>query len=723
MTSITEPQTPEENATRYREDSRLMLQAMSEGADVANFRNPFPVAGGIRPFSQQQIEGCLTDGILKRIAWSLPSSATQVMWNLSLGDDYSSAKSSKIIKDYSTYHNKLKTRERIRKALQFSRSHGGAVVVMKIDDGRHYSEPVDEGKIKTVTGLIVRHRWQVSPFVRGTSNAFDLDDIEHYEILTIDQEIKQKLLFKNTKNEWNDRLIHKSRILRFDGALMPDDWMLSHNNGWGLSVFDEVWKYYKYYTNGLNGVGELIKTHSVLQHSFEGLRELMKNSSEESVNAIKQTMKSIRLMYDLYGMVLHDSREQFNWNGRPVTGMDNLVNVHRDAFIGVSGMPHTKLFGESPGGLGRDGKETQINWANTTAEYQAENIEPKVEQLDRYIFLAKDGVTKGKFLEDYKRQYPSILRLSIEDVRAGRNSDVQALASGIQAGFITPDEARTVPSNSDWWSELNLNQEAWEEAKKKAEEQANSLGGFDMGSIGEEAPPDETTTDATATEETPIEEPTPEEEKTDSLNQPIKRVLNWQGLNIGVTHDKGDMRYNRTMMTGYGHIRGSYGAGEDSKAIDVYVHNPKSEDFWKVRQLNPSTGELDETKYFIGFDNAKSVKDCFEYHAGVDRFGGVERCSPTELNQYRQDREELDEEDWLALELQDQLGVEIEDWIKQIRGIIEDVGKEYSDEQTRKEELEKRIKGLNLPTDSLTDKLYQNRVLADLAGRLMTEES
>jgi hypothetical protein len=49
---------------------------------------------------------------------------------------------------------------------------------------------------------------------------------------------------------------------------MPDDWMISYNNGWGLSVFDEVWKYYKNYTNGLNAVGELIKTQSVLQHSF-----------------------------------------------------------------------------------------------------------------------------------------------------------------------------------------------------------------------------------------------------------------------------------------------------------------------------------------------------------------------------------------------------------------------------------------------------------------------
>ena len=634
----TKKETTTEIANRYREDSRVMMQALAESADANSMRNPLPVTGRIQPFSQQQVENCLADAILKRIAWSLPSSSTQKMWQLSLGDDFSSKVGSKLVRDYYAYHEKLKTRSQFRKALQFSRSHGGTVIILKINDGRHYSEPVNEGKIKSISGLIVRHRWQVAPSVRTAASIFDLDDIEHYEILTIDQQIKQKLLFNETNSKQDDRLIHRSRILRFNGALMPDDWMISYNNGWGLSVFDEVWKYYKNYTNGLNAVGELIKTQSVLQHSFEGLRELMMASDEESIAAIKQTMKSIRLMFDLYGMVLHDSREQFNWNARPLAGMDSLVQVQKDGVTGASGMPHTIVWGESPGGLGRDGKETQINYANSVAEYQGENLDPSAAILDRYIFLAKDGPTKGKIPDDYQRQYPSILRMTIEDLRSGRLSDIQALASGIQAGFITPNEARTVPSNSDWWPEFNIDQKAWEEARKKAEEQANSLGGFDLGALGgEEAAP-------------PTEEPAPVEEEPitqmdSAAYTPIKRVLNWHGLSIGVTHDKGDLRYNKTMKAGYGHIRRSYGHAEDAKAIDVYIKNPNSPSLWKVRQLNTATGEIDETKYFLGFDSPKEVRDCYYYHAGLDRFGGVEKCDPTELNQYRQDVEDSEEVD------------------------------------------------------------------------------
>jgi hypothetical protein len=43
----------------------------------------------------------------------------------------------------------------------------------------------------------------------------------------------------------------------------------------------------------------------------------------------------------------------------------------------------------------------------------------------------------------------------------------------------------------------------------------------------------------------------------------------------------------------------------------------------------------------LGFDSPKEVRDCYYYHAGLDRFGGVEKCDPTELNQYRQDVEDL----------------------------------------------------------------------------------
>ena len=119
---------------------------------------------------------------------------------------------------------------------------------------------------------------------------------------------------------------------------------------------------------------------------------------------------------------------------------------------------------------------------------------------------------------------------------------------------------------------------------------------------------------------------------------PIKRIEIRNGLKIGITHDPGDLRYSKSMMAGYGHVRGTYGQGEDGKAVDVYLgadlNSPK---IYKVRQIDPATGEIDEHKYFVGFNSTKKVKDTFCYHAGSDRFGGVEPASDAELSAYRQD--------------------------------------------------------------------------------------
>lgn len=119
---------------------------------------------------------------------------------------------------------------------------------------------------------------------------------------------------------------------------------------------------------------------------------------------------------------------------------------------------------------------------------------------------------------------------------------------------------------------------------------------------------------------------------------PVKRVIHWGGMDIGQTHDPGDLRHGTTMQAGYGHLRKSYGNAPDGKAIDFYLgNNLRSSDLYKVRQLNPDTGEVDEYKYFVGFDTAADVKNAFCHHSGTARFGGIELCDRSELREYRQD--------------------------------------------------------------------------------------
>lgn len=457
------------------EDIRLdssFVEALGAEQDRQRFsmRTHAPSANFLA-MKQQQLDACLADSVLKRIAWKLPHAATQKIWGLSLSSDYDSDRAEKLKADYRNYHKELRSREKVRKAMEYARAYGGGALILFVDDGKHYSEPINWKAVKSISKIVVRHRFQIEPDPNATESGYtatDMDDITHYRLVGADRNLARILEAKKEKDF--SYKIHRDRVIRIDGERLSDDWMLASNRGWGLSVFDSVWDYYKGYKNGLNGCKELILTHSTLQQSIDGLRKMMQGSPDRGAEAIKQAARMVRLLYDIYGMILTDTKEPISWNARPVSGMDALVNVLRDSFIGASGMPHTVLFGESPGGLGRDGKETQINWSNAVREYQEERLEPALERLDELIFAAKDGPTKGKELEDYSRNYPSVLKQSADDLRAARQSDLQSLSTGIQNQFLLADEARSVLRNPEFWEELSLDDEAWDEQQQQQQQ-------------------------------------------------------------------------------------------------------------------------------------------------------------------------------------------------------------------------------------------------------------
>lgn len=122
------------------------------------------------------------------------------------------------------------------------------------------------------------------------------------------------------------------------------------------------------------------------------------------------------------------------------------------------------------------------------------------------------------------------------------------------------------------------------------------------------------------------------------------RVIKWNGLEIGVTHEPGSHRWvgATPMRASYGRIYRSWGQGEDGKAIDAYINStfdPSTDQnpIYRVSQRHPETGEFDEYKYFFGYATPQEVKQSHVHHVGVERFGSIEKVSPETLDAYRKD--------------------------------------------------------------------------------------
>ena len=452
----------------------------------------YPKNNYISKLNRHQNEWCFSQELLRRAVVELPRSAWEKKVSISLPESVSSDAAEKIISEYSIYHNGLKTNKKVHnlrtrevfaRAQIEARIYGGAVVIVEIDDGQHWSQPVNFNKIKAINKLFVRNSNQIALSSEG-GFYIEIDDYEHYRINIKDDAIET--LTKQTGSSFDHNLIHKSRVIRFDGQRMPDEWMINKNQGWGLSIYDSIYPQYRSYLKALEGIERVIETSSFWVYKMQDLNAILQDTDLESEQVFTQRLKIFNKVLSVWGGMAIDGTEDLSWANRSVNGLDGLVGLLEGIWIAATGIPRTKILGVSPSGLGASGESEQNDWDAAVSKYQIESCEPALIQLDELIFCSKDGPTGGKPLEGgYTYDWPSVIRLSEAQRRASRTEDVGNLQSLLMNAIILDKEARSVLKNQSWWPELTLDEKAWEKAKQQQEQQE---GGGEKGV--EELPPE-----------------------------------------------------------------------------------------------------------------------------------------------------------------------------------------------------------------------------------------
>lgn len=119
--------------------------------------------------------------------------------------------------------------------------------------------------------------------------------------------------------------------------------------------------------------------------------------------------------------------------------------------------------------------------------------------------------------------------------------------------------------------------------------------------------------------------------RTDTNNEPTKEVRQWNGIPLNITTKTGESRFSFSppMTCDYGCIRGTWGAGLDGKALDVYVISDAPTVF-KVVQITPA-GAIDEHKYILGSQSFDHAVETFLKHVPKQLFGAASQYSIAQL--------------------------------------------------------------------------------------------
>ena len=409
------------------------------GMGSARDKSQYTYTKSITFLGQEELESLYGEWLPRRIIDIYAEQATRKGFKVLFGGEGPKAEEvvgvEQVIED-------LYILENLMLAAKNSRLYGGSVIVMYVDDGRKADQPVDKRNIRSIEGLEVLDRYQIAPVITE-ENIYDYSKATHYQIIAGDL-INQPTLTH----------IHKDRILRFDGDWLPYR-IRQRNYGWGMSNLQVIYDSFRHYWTGLNSAATLLTEFDIFVHKIRGLAAMLGAGKESQVKdrlVVNDMSKSI-----YRGYAIDAEKEELEFISRNFNGIGEILEKLRIDIIGASKIPHTLLFGESPGGLGSTGRSEERDFAKTLGDYQTATFKRPLKQLMEYILLSKDGPTNGKLPESWRIHFNDLYELN-EREKADVRARVAAVDGRyIQLGVLHPREVADARyGGSEWSMELTL---------------------------------------------------------------------------------------------------------------------------------------------------------------------------------------------------------------------------------------------------------------------------
>ena len=407
-----------------------VLTGMGSRRDKSQYTTSTPIVF----LTQEELENLYSEWIPKRIIDIVAEQSTRKGFKVLFGGEGAAAEEvvgiEQVIED-------LYILENLNLASKNARLFGGAVILLYIDDGRSADQPVDFRNIRAIEGMEVLDRWQIAPVINEDA-LYDYSKATHYQIISGDL-IRQPQLVK----------IHKDRILRFDGEWIPYR-IRQRNYGWGMSTLQTVYDSFRFYSTGISSAATLLTEFDIFVHKIRGLSSMLAAGKEKDVRdrlVLNDMSKSI-----YRGYAVDAEKEELDFISRNFGGIGEILEKLRVDIIGASQIPHTILFGESPGGLGSTGRSEERDFTKHLGDYQASHYKRPLQHLMRMIMMSKEGPTKGKVPDSWRISFNDLFQLNERE-----SADVRARVAAVdgrmvQLGILHPQEVRQARYGGSEWS-------------------------------------------------------------------------------------------------------------------------------------------------------------------------------------------------------------------------------------------------------------------------------
>jgi phage-related protein (TIGR01555 family) len=548
--------------------------------------------------TEAELESLYTSGIPRRYVDAISDEIVRHRTTVSLGGEAPE----NTVPEFEQFLQRTQFHQAFSEVVKLQRLYGGAGLVLLIDDGSQPEEPVDVKRIRALRGYIPLSRHELIP---EDVSITDYSRPSHYRITT-----SQRLTPDQTSGYVNIR-IHHTRIARFDGLYLP--WNLrSRNTGWGQSVLQLIWEAFKRYETAMSGLESMTSDSDVFVHKIPGLFNRIAAGNEAD---LRKRLEANNLSRSVYGGMVVDVEEDINFINRALSNIATATDPFIKDLQAATGWPASILMGDSPGGLGKEGRYEERVWASLVEQWQESYCRTPLTELFTYIFASREGPTRGRIPESWSVSFPSVFtrtdKEQVELMQLKAASDIQYL----QYGVLNALEVRSSRfGGTEYAIDTTLNEVVTEQLEASAEAQFQSqMAGYNAQQQAAQPPVAQEAESAVPSGEGAVDF------QFDSA----------EGLRITVTHRHGDVVA--------GPLVGPDGQRIDTSAsapiLIIGPHRTRTRKLYKARfSLD---GEVTDGPYTTGFNSLRNAKVAVQQFFPGQNVAGLSAVPDSEADVFR----------------------------------------------------------------------------------------
>ena len=364
------------------------------------------------------------DEMAQKVAKIIPYDGTRegISWNM---DESSDQK--KVMKYLEQEYTRLKIWSTLAWGWTVARTYGGACILINVKGGSQKLEtPLKLESIQQVESLRVFDRFSLD--IQNSDLESDLSSPRFGEPNFYTYQSKMVA----GKGGENIR-IHHSRLIRLDGVHLPEN-LLIRNSYWHDSIYGALSQSIRNYSITHDAIATIISDFNQPVYRIQGLSEAIAMDEE---NLITKKLQIVDLMRSTARAIVLDKEDEFENVSTNVAGGKELIDLTVQRLVAGSDIPHTRLLGNSPTGLGATGKSELINYYDSVKSMQNTTLRDPLQKLTDLIFSQSDSIERP---EDLTFQFNPLFQQDLEIEIKTRKLQAEIDGLYIERGVITAQE-------------------------------------------------------------------------------------------------------------------------------------------------------------------------------------------------------------------------------------------------------------------------------------------